>query len=114
VTDVIPLNQDYFYRQREEGERGSIVIQIDDLDQHDDDSSLHSLPSIKDSNTERDLSNNRLILENKSDFIERETREEHKQSQDSVNVDAHQGRVSLNEITSDEEDAQSINNETAA
>jgi hypothetical protein len=76
VTDVTPLNQEYFYRQREE-EGGNIIIQIDDLDQNDNDSSLHSLPSIKDSNTERNLSNNRLILENKHDIIERETRKEH-------------------------------------
>ena len=76
VTDVIPLNQDFFYNQREE-ERGNIIIQIDYLDQRDDDSSLVSLPSIKDSNTERNLSKNRLILENKADIIERETRVEH-------------------------------------
>ena len=76
VTDVTPLNQEYFYRQRDD-EAGNIIIQIDDLDQHDNDSSLHSLPSIRDSNTERNLSKNREILENKRDLIERETRKEY-------------------------------------
>lgn len=76
VTDVNPLNQDFFNNQRQE-ERGNIIIQIDYLDQRDDDSSLVSLPSIKDSNTERNLSNNRKILENKADNLDRETRVEH-------------------------------------
>ena len=55
VTDVIPLNQEYFYNQREEEEGRNIIIQIDYIDQQDDDSSLNSLPTIKDSNTERNL-----------------------------------------------------------
>jgi hypothetical protein len=76
VNDVTLLNQEYFYRQRNE-EGGNIIIQIDDLDEHDNDSSLYSLPSIKDSNTERNLSKYREILENKRDFKERETRKEH-------------------------------------
>lgn len=55
VTDVIPLNQEYFYNQREEEDACNIIIQIDYIDQQDDDSSLNSLPTIKDSNTERNL-----------------------------------------------------------